>query len=494
MTEKQIRELKRFMPSGVMLALHPQAYGAEFGPMAAANTTADESTRVAVIEICGPLNPKKNHYFDSYEGIKERFAAAIALGVRGIVMSIDSPGGYVSGCFDTARELRKMCDAADVQLFAHVEGTCASAAYALATAARVINVSQTANVGSVGVIDTLIDITAQNAMMGVKIKLIASGERKADYNPNQPLTPEAEASTKAKVDKLADHFFALCESHGWSNAAALKSLEGSVMTGDQAVDYKLATAIASLDETITQAGSPRAADDNDSNSGKGSANMAKALEEAKKALQAAIDGDDKKASARAKKALAAMEEEAEGDEDAAGAESEDDDEAGGASDDDASAEDGEGDEDEEKEEKKEEAAAAARAALGRPETPEEIAIRALSEVHSLKASVSRDKKRSKIDRLLATRADIGSDLCALLRKQPFDVAKAMIEKLPRGKPARKLGDRVTANVGATQGSQNANAPRLDVAAKSQLDAAMGLTGEKFGVVNEPNRMVFGAKI
>ncbi len=237
----------------------------------------------------------------------------------------------MSGAFDTARELRAMCEAAQCELRAHIGGTGASAAYALASAASWIGVSQTAAVGSIGIIDTLVDATEQNKMFGLNVQLVASGVRKADGNPDQPISEGAIKATQARVDEVAEMFFALVESHGWGSVDDLRALQGAVVTGEQAVSMGLASQVATLQQAIAF-GSPGAS----SETTNGENEMPTPMEDAIKSLREAAESEDEEESKRAKAALAALDD------------SDDDDE--GAQDDN---DEPEATEEEEKEEEKE---------------------------------------------------------------------------------------------------------------------------------------------
>jgi len=485
---------QRFAPHGV-LALQPQAFGMLFECEAHSEPELTDSG-VAVIDIHGPLMNHAGFFFDSYEAIKQRTAAAIALSPRAIVLAIDSPGGLVAGAFDTARELRAMAAAAQVDLRAHISGVGASAAYALASSASWIGVSQTAMVGSIGIIDTIVDQTQQNAMVGLNVQLIASGLRKTDGNPDMPITEGALKAGQERVNALAEMFFELVSNeHGWGGSVDdLRALQAGVFNGRQAVEMRLASEVATLDQTIDLATAGAVSSLSSEAETKGSETMS--MQDAIDALREAAEGDNEDEAKKARKMLSALEDDddtsAEGDDDddtsAEGDDDEDKPEAKSAEgdDDDTSAE---GDDDEDKPEAKSGAKASAK----------DIALRALAKVHNMEAAQKKEKRDRIRAELIASRDDLAPEMVALLqdRTTPLATVRKMVKTLKRGKPVERK--QVTANAATAIGTRGENAgndrsSRLGPDQRASLDAAMGLANTTTAIKHDGNRMIFGASV
>lgn len=472
---------QRFAPHGT-LALHPKAFGLVVDcvdPKPAALAPSG----VAVVAIRGPLMHRHDFFFDSYEAIKERITAAVALSPKAILLSIDSPGGLVSGMLDTARAIRKQCADAGVPLLAHVEAQATSAAYALASAAGWIGVSESATIGSIGVIDMLVDATAQNAMMGLSVRLVTSGARKADGNPNASISDDALASSQSRVDTLAAMFFDLVAEHKWGGSAdRLRALQAATMTGLEAVSIGLASKVATFDQAIAFASTTDGRAGSEVTA-KGNETMA-TYEEAIAALRKMAEGDDEDAK-KAKAALAAMEpdhKEPDGDEGATDGEPDGDEPKPDA---DASAEDEEASTDAEVDPKRVDAKADAAS----------IAAQALAEVHKINVERANEKATAERSKLLASRPDFAPELVKVLRTAPLAMVRNMVATLPKG-PARK--DRVAAAASATgtrgDGQGDGFAPRLPPQEKSALDQAMGLAESTTATIHTPNKMSFGVRV
>lgn len=205
----------------------------------------------AVVEIRGVLmHHADNPFFDSYDDIRARVAMALGEGARTIVLAIDSPGGLLSGMLDAAVGIRRACDATGARLVAYVDGQACSAAYALACVADELVVSSTAIVGSIGVLDTLLDVTAADAASGLRYSVVASGDRKTDGNPHTETTSDELAATQARVDELAAIFFDHVAAYRPITSEQVRALQAAALAANRAVEVGLADRVASLDDLL----------------------------------------------------------------------------------------------------------------------------------------------------------------------------------------------------------------------------------------------------
>ncbi len=448
--QKQERRV-RYTPSG-LLALAPRAFGFFFDlPEAPETVTRGD---VAIVAIHGPLEHHHSWLYDSYDDIKKRVSAAVEARPKAVLLSIDSPGGLVSGCFETARELRAIAEAASVPLYAYVDGQATSAAYALACAAPVIGMSPTAGVGSIGIIDALVDLTAQDALIGMRVALVTSGARKADGNPHGGISEDAVAASQRCVDALAEEFFEWVSGSRGIPVDDIRKLEAGIVLGTEAVARGLADQLLTLDEMLAAIAGGTIAKEPVEPAG-GTA-MSKAYEDAIAALRKAAEGDDDEAK-KAKRMLAAE-----------------------------LAEDGDGDDEDDdvkpnedevvpakKEDDEEEAKAVA------PSTLTALA----NEVRTLKA----EREKEKLEGLLASRPDVDEPMKKVLRGMAHDEAKKVLDAIPKPKTPKPAA---TAVVPSTQGEGTPAA-----AASSSIDEARErLHGPKqpTGIRMERSTLVLGS--
>lgn len=218
---------------------------------------------VALVRIEGPLTHHAGWWCDSYDEIKGRVSAALDARPRALMLVIDSPGGDVSGCFETSREIRQMAAAAGVPVSTYVDGMAASAGYALACCGSTIYTPQTAILGSIGVISGLVDMTEALTSWGVRVRLVTSGARKADGHPYQPITDDAVSALQTMIDTLAGLFFqhvAESRSHAGLSIESIRALQAGIVLGADAKRAGLADeVVATLDEALALVASRSAA-------------------------------------------------------------------------------------------------------------------------------------------------------------------------------------------------------------------------------------------
>lgn len=456
--------------SGIM-AIDPRAFMEVFSiPDARENAALGN---VEVVDIRGPLHQHDDGWCDSYEAIQQRVQAACDGPAAIVVMRIDSPGGEAGGCFDAARAIRDSARAANKTLVAFVEGKACSASYALAAAADAIVLSQSGIVGSIGIISSRTDLSGMNAARGVRVALVTSGARKADGNPDQPITDAELKATQQIVDSMASVFFELVAELRGTDAASIANLQAGVFHGADAIAAGLADRMQSFEEMLAAFASG------------GSTPMASSLyDKARAALEEGAKGNDANAAAM-KRALAAMEEKepekAEGDGDGDHKEPDGDEpkkaEGGGDAEPD--------DEDKDKKKPAEENAKAAN----------ETALKALAEVHKLKAERAVEKLELERRELLASRPDFSAEMLALLATSDMGTVRKFVKALPKvedaaavsGDKPRKVAPPVT-TVAATRG---APAGELPLSAATEMDRAMGFLESKLTCTRQGNALVFG---
>lgn len=124
--------------------------------------------------------------------------------VEEILLRIDSPGGMVTG----TPELAAAVAAADRMkpVLAHTSGMMDSAAYWIASQARAICCTPSADVGCIGVYQVYYDQTAYLATMGVKATIFKSGDLKAAGHPDIPMTEAQAAHVQAEIDAIGVQF------------------------------------------------------------------------------------------------------------------------------------------------------------------------------------------------------------------------------------------------------------------------------------------------
>lgn len=459
-----------FAPSGLgPLALAPQAFGASFDVVSmilplAPDQAAPPRDPVQVVPVRGPLMHHLDADFGSYEGLLSVVRAEIALGTKALIIAYDTPGGLVSGVFETARTIRDECKAAGVQLVSYVGSQCCSAGYALACSAGLIVAPPASTSGSIGVIEALQDATRQHSMMGLSFTLIASGARKTDGNPMVGISKEAIAARQTHVDDLAGEFFEWVAQNRPLTAENVRALEAGSFAGKRALALRLVDRVQDLEALKKELA--RALKAQDDQERKPPAALATATEDpkgppkmsaARKALQAICD-DDKASDEDKKEAATALE--------ALG----DDDSDDGDKKPDAKAEDGEDDDEKKKDEDEAKAAAAKNPLLS-----------LAAENATLKATRGAGSAKEQVAQLLATRPDFTPELKAALASATPGVVRHYLRTISKpGAQSPIEGARAALASGSTPkptpAASNAGGPRQSqpAAAQASVPSASGL--------------------
>jgi len=171
--------------------------------------------------------------------------------VETIILQIDSPGGTVDG----TQELSNLVYAARGQkpIIALADGTMASAAYWIGSAAdQVFISSDTAQVGSIGVVSTHTDVSAAEAQAGIKTTEIAAGKYKRIASQYAPLSDEGRQTIQDQVDYTYGVFVDdVARNRGASVQRVLDNMaDGRIFIGQQAIDAGLADGMATLDDLL----------------------------------------------------------------------------------------------------------------------------------------------------------------------------------------------------------------------------------------------------
>lgn len=212
---------------------------------------------VAVVELSGVMLRKPDMVDVLFgaldtDGVADDLMAAVAdPEVRAIVLSIDSPGGGVTGTPELAAAVRAATDRKPV--IAYTDTLMASAAYWVGSQATEVVIAPSAEVGSIGVYAPYLNMEGMYEAAGVKLDLVksAGSPLKAAGAYGLGLTDEQRAHEQAQVDYLYDQFSAAVSQ---ARRPVADAMRGQVLIGQQAVDARLADRLGSLRDAIELAG------------------------------------------------------------------------------------------------------------------------------------------------------------------------------------------------------------------------------------------------
>ena len=162
--------------------------------------------------------------------------------VKGVVLSIDSPGGTTVGGEAIYEAVRKI--AKDKPVVTSVGTLAASAGYMIASASDHIVARRSSIVGSIGVIFQYPQAVDLLDKIGVDVKEIKSSPLKAEPSPFNPTPPGAVVAIQQLVDDSYGWFVDLVtERRPLNRAEVLKVADGRVFSGDRSLKLKLIDAV-----------------------------------------------------------------------------------------------------------------------------------------------------------------------------------------------------------------------------------------------------------
>lgn len=139
--------------------------------------------RGALLKDCQPIYERVGLAI-RYSTIQNEISALMQNGAKGILFSINSPGGTVSGNIEAAEMMASL----SVPTFAFCDGLACSAAYKLAAGCDAIVASKSAIVGNIGTIMSWQDCSQFWEKWGVNFKAIVS--ENADLKSTFHLEPD----------------------------------------------------------------------------------------------------------------------------------------------------------------------------------------------------------------------------------------------------------------------------------------------------------------
>ncbi|MBZ9770307.1 signal peptide peptidase SppA [Mesorhizobium sp. CA6] len=169
--------------------------------------------------------------------------------VKGVILSIDSPGGTTVGGESTFDAVRKL--AGDKPVVAEVGTLAASAGYMIASAADHIVARKTSIVGSIGVLIQYPDVSGLMDKLGIKLEEVKSSPLKASPSPFKPTNDDERAMVRKLILDSYDWFVGIvADRRKMSHEQALALADGSIFTGRQALANHLVDAVGGEQEAI----------------------------------------------------------------------------------------------------------------------------------------------------------------------------------------------------------------------------------------------------
>lgn len=224
------------------------------GPSPEGGEGYDVVAGIALIEVHGTLVQRQMGLrpisgMTGYNALRRNFFAALEdPGVKAIVLDIDSPGGDCAGLFDLSDAI--FAARGKKPIWAILDETAASAAYAIAAAADKVMVPRTGYSGSVGVIMLHCDLSRLLDKEGVTVTVLQYGAKKADGQPALPLSASARDSLQADINTVGEIFVTSVARYRSIPANRVREQEAAVYLGAAGVTAGLVDRVASPAEAF----------------------------------------------------------------------------------------------------------------------------------------------------------------------------------------------------------------------------------------------------
>jgi len=210
---------------------------------------------VAILPVIGPIFPRANLMTmsggASVQSLSYDFNLALEnRDIKSIILNIDSPGGEITGIGEFADMV--FSSQAKKTIISYVYGSGASAAYWIASAGSEIIISNTGEVGSIGVVAAYTSRKRMQEKAGIDNYEIISSQ-----SPNKrpdPGTEQGKNQIQAIVDQLADIFISsVARNRGIKSDEVIKGYgQGGMFVGNSAIEKGLADRLGSLEGIIKE--------------------------------------------------------------------------------------------------------------------------------------------------------------------------------------------------------------------------------------------------
>ena len=170
-------------------------------------------------------------------------------GTKGIILSINSPGGspVQAGIMnDEIRRLKSLNP--QIPIYAVVEDICASGAYYVAVATDSIFVDKASIVGSIGVLMDGFGFEQTINKLGIERRLMTAGNNKAALDPFSPVSPEQKAHVQALLDQVHQQFIDVVkDGRGSKLTSGDEIFSGLFWNGEKSIKLGLSDYLGNVD-------------------------------------------------------------------------------------------------------------------------------------------------------------------------------------------------------------------------------------------------------
>lgn len=209
-----------------------------------AREAVSPSTHVGLITIKGILADAS-----FYEKKIEQFTKDPE--IKGLILKINSPGGYPGTAQEIFNEVKKF--KAKKPVIVVVENLCASAAYYIAACGDYIICNPSSMVGSIGVLLELPNVKELLNSWKIKFNYVQSGIYKTAGSPLKDASPEEISYLQSISDDTYHQFISdVATSRKIAEKDCAVWANGKIFTGNQALKLKLVDKLGSFSDAVAE--------------------------------------------------------------------------------------------------------------------------------------------------------------------------------------------------------------------------------------------------
>jgi protease-4 len=174
--------------------------------------------------------------------------------IKGIVLRVDSPGGGVAASQEIYDQLRKYKEDGK-HVVVSMGSVAASGGYYISCASDSIVANPGTITGSIGVIFSFHVLDSLLNKVGVRLEVFKSGKMKDVGNYDREVTNDERKMLQSVIDDTYEQFVNVVADSRGLEVDEVKSLaDGSIYTGQQALDLGLVDKLGTLQDAISLAG------------------------------------------------------------------------------------------------------------------------------------------------------------------------------------------------------------------------------------------------
>lgn len=205
-----------------------------------------EKPGIGLVEVKGMI-------LDSRETVRQLRHFLKKDDIKVVVLRVDSPGGVVAPSQEIYEEVKKF--AAKKKIIVSMGSLAASGGYYISAPATMIYANPGTITASIGVIIKLSNIEALMDKVGIKSTVIKTGKFKDSGSPVRELTVEDRAMFQSVIDSTHNQFIkAVASGRKLPEDEVRKIADGRVLSGEQALAFKLVDRLGTLQDAIEEAG------------------------------------------------------------------------------------------------------------------------------------------------------------------------------------------------------------------------------------------------